>query len=137
MLETSSKSPRISEAILLIRVRAGLTRRLYDLTLGDVESNLSPCATLTDNDSSTRHSVPRYPSATINPVWLEGSYGKASSLDYYQTLLLVAGGSGVSYTLPLMLDYVRRARAMKLGFSEDSLATERITFVWVIKKECK
>lgn len=136
MLETSSKSPRISEAVLLIRVRAGLTRRLYDLTLGDIETNLSPCATLTDNDLATRH-LPRYPSATVNPVWLEGAYGKEANLDYYQTLLLVAGGSGVSYTLPLMLDYVRRARAMKLGFSNDSLATERITFVWILKKECK
>lgn len=145
LTQTSSTSNRISTAVLLIRVRAGLTKRLFDLTTGDIENTISPCATLTDTSPELK-SKPFYPSAVISPVWLEGPYGNLSHLDYYQTLLLVAGGSGVSFTLPIMLDLVRRARSMHLGvnqdsekfeFNEDSIATERLTFVWIVKKESK
>lgn len=76
-----------------------------------------------------------FPTASVTPIWLEGPYGNLSSLDYYQTLLLVSGGSGCSFTLPLLLDYVRRARSMYLGNKEVAVAIERLTFVWVIKEE--
>jgi hypothetical protein len=55
----------------------------------------------------------------------------------YNTLVLIAGGSGVSYTLAIALDLVRRARAMvEAGNQTKSLniATKRVTFVWVIKR---
>lgn len=74
-----------------------------------------------------------YPTAALSPVWVEGAYGNLSHLDYYQTVLLVAGGSGVSFTLPLALDMVRRRRSMYLGTSEIAVATERLTFVWIIR----
>jgi hypothetical protein len=54
----------------------------------------------------------------------------------YNTLMLVAGGSGVSYTLSNAMDLVRRARAMHIG-SEDktiAIATRRLQFVWMVKK---
>lgn len=73
------------------------------------------------------------PNAALSPVWVEGAYGLLSHLDYYQTVLLVAGGSGVSFTLPLLLDMVRRRRSMYLGKSECAVATERLTFVWIIR----
>jgi len=52
-------------------------------------------------------------------------------------LLLIAGGSGASYTLSIALDLVRRARAMHLGSPDKSvnIATKRLSFVWVIKRE--
>lgn len=94
-----------------------------------------------DSESRNRESPERvegktlFPTATVAPIWLEGPYGNLNSLDYYQTLLLVAGGSGCSFTLPLMLDYVRRARSMYLGNTEVAVAIERLTFVWVIREE--
>lgn len=56
-------------------------------------------------------------------------------LDYFQTLMLVSGGSGVTFTLPLMLDIVRRARSMHLGHPELSVATSRLTWIWTIREE--
>jgi len=54
----------------------------------------------------------------------------------HNTLVLVAGGSGVSYTLSNSLDIVRRARAMHLGSDSKklSVATKRLHFLWMVKK---
>lgn len=53
----------------------------------------------------------------------------------YNTLMLVAGGSGVSYTLSNALDLVRRARAMHVGSDSKTvaIATRRLSFVWMVK----
>ncbi|KAK4698578.1 hypothetical protein P7C70_g7694, partial [Phenoliferia sp. Uapishka_3] len=123
MTQVSDERPKHSRVVLLVRVREGLTRCLYDLAMGDVEKN------------ERSHAVGRFPKATLSPCWAEGPYGNLSHLDYYQTVLLVAGGSGVSFTLSVMQDIVRRARSMSLGHSEVAVATERLTFVWVIKKQ--
>lgn len=54
----------------------------------------------------------------------------------YDTLVLVAAGSGVSYCLSNALDIVRRARAMHNDPKSRSIAvaTKRLSFIWVIKK---
>ncbi len=53
----------------------------------------------------------------------------------YDTLCLIAGGSGVTYVLSNAMDIVRRARAMHLGYTEKgiAIATKRLHFVWVVK----
>lgn len=50
-----------------------------------------------------------------------------------ETVLLFAGGSGVSFTLSVMMELVRRARALALGRSKLAVCTQRILFVWSIK----
>jgi ferric-chelate reductase len=40
-------------------------------------------------------------------VFVDGPYGKAPDLTGYDTSVLIAGGSGVSFTLPLLLDGVK------------------------------
>jgi hypothetical protein len=54
----------------------------------------------------------------------------------YNTLMLIAGGSGVSYTLSNSIDLVRRARAMHIGSESKTIAiaTKRLSFVWMVKK---
>lgn len=56
-------------------------------------------------------------------------------MNEFESLLLVAGGSGISYTLPLLWDTVRRARSMRPPYNNlrDAVATTRIVFVWVIR----
>lgn len=53
----------------------------------------------------------------------------------YATLVLVSGGSGVSYGLSNALDIVRRARAMNLGHLNRGIAvaTQRLSFNWMVK----
>lgn len=104
--------------------------------MGDVESALagsSPSTLGSEFSRKKSQSGQPFPMARISPVWGEGPYGTRSNLDYYQTVLLVAGGSGVSFALPVMLDMVRRARSMSLGHREVAVATERLTFVWIIR----
>jgi ferric-chelate reductase len=40
-------------------------------------------------------------------VFVDGPYGKSPDLTDYDTSVLIAGGSGVSFTLPLFLDSIR------------------------------
>lgn len=124
-----STPPRISTVILLIRVRNGLTRRLYNLTVGDSESDTS------SQEGKETRLISTGIVAPLSPVWLEGPYGHLTHLDYYQTVLLCAGGSGATFCLPIILDIVRRARAMQLGVVKQGVATERLTFVWTVRGE--
>lgn len=53
----------------------------------------------------------------------------------YSTLVLVTGGSGVSFALSNAQDIVRRKRAMHLGNASRgiAIATERLSFIWMVK----
>ncbi|EIW61249.1 uncharacterized protein TRAVEDRAFT_69649 [Trametes versicolor FP-101664 SS1] len=59
-------------------------------------------------------------------AFVDGPYGCPPDLSKYSTCILVAGGSGVSYTLPLLVDLVHRARA---GTSD----VRRVIFVWAVR----
>ncbi|KAF8809132.1 hypothetical protein BYT27DRAFT_7232494 [Phlegmacium glaucopus] len=59
-------------------------------------------------------------------VFLNGPYGAPPILAGHQTIILIAGGSGVTYTLPFFLDMLRRAKA-------GNLACQKIVFVWAIR----
>ncbi|KAH7903964.1 hypothetical protein BJ138DRAFT_1073787 [Hygrophoropsis aurantiaca] len=59
-------------------------------------------------------------------VFVDGPYGPPPDLDSYDTSILVAGGSGVSYTLPVFLDIIERARNGKS-------ACRRVVFIWIIR----
>jgi ferric-chelate reductase len=60
-------------------------------------------------------------------VSVEGSYG-ASNQDFaaFDTVILVAGATGVSYTLPILLDIAHRASTQKLP-------VRKVIFMWVVK----
>ncbi|KAF5373099.1 hypothetical protein D9758_001494 [Tetrapyrgos nigripes] len=49
-------------------------------------------------------------------VWVDGPYGgvPGKSLGEYESVYLLAGGSGVSFTLPILMGFVRQAQASKL-----------------------
>ncbi|KAI0347380.1 hypothetical protein BDW22DRAFT_1404940 [Trametopsis cervina] len=60
------------------------------------------------------------------PAFVDGPYGYPPDLTRFSTSILVAGGSGVSYTLPLLLDLVSKARAGKSS-------VRRAVFVWAVR----
>ncbi|KAI0053615.1 hypothetical protein FA95DRAFT_1600760 [Auriscalpium vulgare] len=62
------------------------------------------------------------------PVSVEGPYGAPPNLAPYATSILVAGGTGVSYTLPLLLDLVKQSR-------DGTALTKRIVFIWILRNE--
>lgn len=64
-------------------------------------------------------------------VMLDGPYGGSSvDLGDYESALLVAGGSGATFTLGILDDIV--ARCVKLG-RRNGEKTRRIEFVWCIR----
>ncbi|KIJ94088.1 hypothetical protein K443DRAFT_111053 [Laccaria amethystina LaAM-08-1] len=63
------------------------------------------------------------------PAYLDGPYGCPPDLRVFSTCIFVAGGSGISYTLPLFLNLIREnARG---GRS----AVRRILFIWALRDE--
>lgn len=77
------------------------------------------------------------------PAFVDGPYGCPPKLRLYSTCVLIAGGSGVSYTLPLLLDLIRSNllfslktptyelfRAHKVG---ETSIVKRIVFVWALR----
>lgn len=90
-----------NEVVFLIRVQKGLTRLLKEH------------ASQTGNNSAA--------------AYVDGPYGSPPCLHRYTTCVLVAGGSGISYTLPLLLDLIRRS---SIG---GSLEVRRVLFVWAVR----
>ncbi|KAI0650622.1 ferric reductase NAD binding domain-containing protein [Trametes meyenii] len=89
------------EVVFLVRGRNGFTRKLREHAERNGESRV--------------------------PAFVDGPYGCPPDLSKYDTCILVAGGSGVSYTLPLLLDLVHRARAGTSG-------VRRVIFVWAVRE---
>jgi len=89
------------DVVFLIRGRSGFTQRLREHAASDSGSRV--------------------------PAFLDGPYGCPPDLRPFTTCVLIAGGSGISYTLPLLLNLVRiNARGAKS-------AVQRIVFVWAVR----
>lgn len=58
--------------------------------------------------------------------WVEGPYGASHALDSYGTVVLFAGGVGVTHQVP----YVRELVA---GYAAGTVATRKILLVWTIQ----
>ncbi|KAG6860264.1 hypothetical protein C0995_013508 [Termitomyces sp. Mi166 len=101
--EDSASEPDVDYKTLtfLIRVRSGFTKRLLHASGGTQELK----------------------------VILDGPYGSPPSLQGFDTVVLVAGGSGVSFTLPLFLDVIRRAK-------EGATDLQKVIFIWAIRDAC-
>ncbi|KZW04273.1 hypothetical protein EXIGLDRAFT_828184 [Exidia glandulosa HHB12029] len=95
-----SASSGENDLVFLIRGMSGFTKRLRDHA-----------------DSKGQGSV---------ACLVDGPYGYPPDLTTFTHSVLVAGGSGITYTLPLLLDAVRNAKAGKS-------AVRRILFIWAIR----
>lgn len=84
------------------------------------------------NDSMEEGTTP----IQISPAFTEGPYGHNLRLHQYESVLLVVGGTGVTFALPFLIDLVRRARSSYLGGSKP-LTTKRLTFVWSVRSKAE
>jgi len=90
--------------VFIIRTMNGFTRHLYNHAV----------------------SHPGKPVAML----VDGPYGRPPSVDCFSTVVLLAGGSGVSFTLPLLLEIISSAR-------RNESPVRRVLFVWSIKHRGK
>lgn len=96
----ASEDSKDRDVVFLIRGREGFTGRLRDLAANGT--------------------------CTV-PALVDGPYGCPPDLTRFSTCILIAGGSGVSYTLPLLLNLVRQAKSGKSS-------VKRVVFVWSVRE---
>jgi predicted ferric reductase len=58
--------------------------------------------------------------------WVEGPYGGHHNLSSYGTVMLFAGGVGITHQVP-------HVRSLLEGFANGTVATRKITLVWIIQ----
>ncbi|KAH7105303.1 ferric reductase NAD binding domain-containing protein [Auriculariales sp. MPI-PUGE-AT-0066] len=61
-------------------------------------------------------------------VYFDGPYGVPPDLSSFSTAVLIAGGSGVSYTISMLENLVQEAR-------KGTSACQRVVFIWSIRDE--
>ncbi|KAF8592671.1 hypothetical protein K439DRAFT_1504455 [Ramaria rubella] len=88
------------KVVCIIRAREGLTKRLRDHV---VVNGTAPITVLVD-----------------------GPYGCPPNLCTSSTVVLIAGGSGVTFTLPLLADIICRSR-------EGTAAVTKILWIWTVR----
>ncbi|WFD27035.1 hypothetical protein MNAN1_002029 [Malassezia nana] len=132
--------------VLLIRARAGLTRRLWL----DVQRSCEAQALLAATQPGAAPSM--FPllhggsvSSQVQGVYMraivDGPFGDAARMDWgaHSSVLLLCGGSGVSLGLSI-LDYLCRKIARVLrgenvrGMYHRPFLTRRVRFVWVMRE---
>ncbi|KIK94322.1 hypothetical protein PAXRUDRAFT_828115 [Paxillus rubicundulus Ve08.2h10] len=91
-------SPYRKELVFLIGVRGGFTKRLKEV-------------------AERRESV---------KVYVDGPYGDVVNLGCYDTSLLIAGGTGITYALPTFLNIIESVR-------NGSSCCRRIVLIWSIR----
>jgi predicted ferric reductase len=91
-----------SEVSFVIRARTGMTEKLYQKALAA-------------------------PGGRLNTTcFVEGPYGVDHRLDSYGSVVLFAGGVGVTHQIPYVRDLVA-------GYNDGTVATRRILLVWTIQ----
>ncbi|KAF8526247.1 ferric reductase NAD binding domain-containing protein [Hysterangium stoloniferum] len=103
-LEPSGRGP--SDLVFLIRVKNGFTRRLLE----NVEQKRGA-------DGKAYFSV-----------LIDGPYGIPPDVNAYESVILVAGGSGITFSLPLLQDIVLKTK-------EGRSACRNILFIWIVPHE--
>lgn len=104
------------DLIFILKGQSGFTKRLLTAS----------------NDSQTTLVDTKAEEVTPNKTrisFVDGPYG-ASQSDFacFDSVLLIAGSTGITFTLPILLDLVFRA-----GRQRQKLPLRRVDFVWVVK----
>lgn len=96
----------VSTVVLMAKARNGLTKQLYEL------------ASKAQSDSSA---------STLSAI-LDGPYGQDASIAGYDHVLLLAGGSGITFVLASLLE-------LAWLWEQKAAATRRVHLVWSVRDE--
>lgn len=95
-------APQKETISLLVRRRTGMTDKLFQRASNAIGSRVTLRA------------------------FAEGPYGNIHSMDSYGTVMLFAGGVGITHHVPFV-------RHLVAGFAEGTVATRRLNLVWIIQ----
>ena len=102
----SSPSSTVKELSFIVRSHAGFSRRLYDRATSVLPRTSRPAK----ENSFT--------------VILDGPYGRPPNFLQFETLILIAGSTGATFIIPILLHALQ---------STSASCVRRIEFVWIVK----
>ncbi|KZF22225.1 ferric-chelate reductase [Xylona heveae TC161] len=102
ILQRNSLEPRSSYISLIVRRRTGFTDKLFQRAEAGVHGRIH-----------------------VNAL-IEGPYGRQQDLHSYGTVMLFAGGVGITHQVPYVRNLVE-------GFGNGTVATRKIILVWIIQ----
>ncbi|GAA5958339.1 hypothetical protein JCM3765_004799 [Sporobolomyces pararoseus] len=117
----SEPAPTEATQTFIIRVHKGFTLKLKERAEQEQEKMMN------DPTKSEESSI------QLSNMFTEGPYGHNLRLHRFESVLLVVGGTGVTFAVGFLLDLVRRARAEYLGGAR-RMSTKRLTFVWTVRE---
>ncbi|KAI0065366.1 hypothetical protein BV25DRAFT_1776687, partial [Artomyces pyxidatus] len=123
--------------VLLIRAKNGWTKDLWDAIVTLIASG----------HKHPRNEVPAGttlpPTGVLLRCWVDGPFGSSARVSWgsYSSVLIVSGGSGVTFGLSV-LEYLclcmagRNGKFLggKTGWGKPAFRTQRIRFVWVLRE---
>lgn len=74
-----------------------------------------------------QHATESLPPTKCKTVLIDGPYGRMRPLEQFDTVVLIAGSTGATFTIPLLRDIVLRSR------NGEALVTRKVRFIWVVK----
>lgn len=130
--------------LLLIRVRGGLTRRLWEHVQRECRAPQDAAPSLAHSTAFPvlgREKVPSQVRGVYMRAIIDGPFGSSGRIDWgaYQSAVIVCGGSGVSYGMSV-LDHLCREIARVLrgedvrGLYGRPFLLRRVCFVWVMRE---
>lgn len=71
----------------------------------------------------------------VQSIAIEGPYGFIRPLKQFDSVILLAGSTGASFTMPLLRDLVEswKATAKQSKSSRSRVVTRRVRYVWIVK----
>lgn len=107
------------ELVFILKGHKGFTSRL--------QKSASTSASSLLLTSSKESSIPASTIQTSHLALIDGPYGSShNDFAAFDTVLLVAGSTGTTFTLPILLDIAVRVQKMRLP-------VKRIVFLWIVK----
>ena len=114
----STPSSHGNDLVFILKGHKGFTKRIYESS----SPATSTTSLLAQDEKTLSSSVSKDHLALI-----DGPYGGApADFAAFDTVVLFAGSTGVTFTLPILLNLAERAR-------KHALPVRAVTFVWVIK----
>lgn len=117
-----------NEIVLIIKARKGLTLKLYQHVVAQLEANLKKAK---ERPGSIRASIVPRAEPVLIRAGVDGPMGSAARVPWldFSTVLIIVGGSGVTFGLA-MADYLCQVMAAP-GFRGN---TRRVRFVWIVRE---
>ncbi|KAJ5573960.1 uncharacterized protein N7459_008387 [Penicillium hispanicum] len=115
----STPSSHSNDLIFILRAHRGFTRRLLD------SAKSSSIGLLQSHQDQTGNDHMQIEGKAL--ALLGGPYGGShSDFAAFDTVLLVAGSTGITFTLPILMDIAQRSANQKLPI-------RKLVFVWAVK----